>query len=150
MQIPMFYYVGMVRGAQKILMLAGNPVVWLSGTAAVFAGLFSLLRTVIRDRKTFAHAPVMEGAEGRPFAILMGGYAFALLPYFTIVRRDTFLYHYFPGLLFAIGLLAWFVARWLKLDNVSALTRRQRFWLFCIAIFVIAGFLAVAPITYGL
>ncbi len=150
MQVPMPYYVGMVDAAQKLLVLAGNPVVWLGGTISVLIGLAALLRPVFKERKGFEHATVTQGANGRSFALLFGGYAFALLPYFTIVRRDTFLYHYFPGLLFAIGLLAWFVARWLKLEKMSALTKAQWLWIAGIAFCVIVGFFSVAPLTYGL
>ncbi len=148
MQNPMLYYVGAVNGIQKFILLVGNPVVWFGSTAAVLAGLAALLRPVFRGR-SFEHATVTQGDGRRPFSLLFGGYLSALLPFFTVVQRDTFLYHYFPGLIFAIGLLAWFVARELKLGDISSLTRREWLWIFGIVIYVATGFLVVAPFTYG-
>lgn len=127
MQLPMQYL-----GTQ--MMLFGDPVLWLGSTIAVI----------------FAIALLWRHWRERTLLILLGGYAASLLPFFTFVHRPTFLYHYFPALLFAFGLLAWMLSRWLGFGGIAALTRRQWFFLFIIVVLVGAGFLAVAPLTYGL
>ncbi len=73
-----------------------------------------------------------------------------MLPFITVVHRSTFLYHYLPALLFAFGLLAWFLGHWLKVNDWSDLSLRKGFYLGAIVVIVVIGFLAVAPMTYGL
>lgn len=133
MQLPMQYY-----GSR--LVLFGNPALWLGSTLAVIFSIALFPRYLRR----------LPAKERRTFSLLLGGYAAALLPFFTFVQRQTFLYHYFPALLFAFGLLAWFIARRLGFGSIAALTRRQRFLLLMVALIVGAGFLAAAPFTYGL
>ena len=148
-----YYY---APGNAGNLVLRGNPAVWYASTAAVIVGIILLLWKVLSSR----------GAEGsflrmtkegilrvvqndRIILILFAGYFFSLLPFFTFVRRGTFLYHYFPAYLFAIGLLVYFISRWLGLNTVESISKKQWFWLAEIAALIIIGFFYAAPLTYG-
>lgn len=145
MQIPMPFYYEYAGSRLKEIVLQGNYVIWFAATFAVVLGI-ALLYRYLR-----AHLQRESGGDAlRPFFILLGGYVGALLPYFTIVRRSTFLYHYFPALVFAVGLLVWFIGRALKLDDFDSLTRRQILWLALIVLMAFGGFLLTAPVTYGL
>ncbi|MDE2018849.1 MAG: phospholipid carrier-dependent glycosyltransferase [Patescibacteria group bacterium] len=133
------------------LVLQGNPVVWYSSTLAVFIFIVTLLWRIghwfighsfdIRHLSLdLAKAPL----------ILFVGYLSALAPFFTFVHRGAFLYHYFPAYLFAIGLLAYLVSHWLKLDDFHSLSKKQGLYLTGIITFVVAGFIMTAPLIYGL
>jgi dolichyl-phosphate-mannose--protein O-mannosyl transferase len=143
-QIPMPYFIGSpgITLFPNSIILDGNPIVWYASTLAIIFGL------VLCYRYTKDY---LRGAEDKkPFLILLGGYVLTMLPFIFIVHRDTFLYHYLPSLLFAIGLLAWSVAHWLTLDDFDTLTKKQAFLLIGICALVFVGFLSAAPGTYGL
>ncbi len=116
--------------------LVGNPFVWLGSTAA-FIGAFAFL--------------VSEGIKRRfnerykLLLFLVVGYISCLVPFFTLVHRATFLYHYFPALIFAIAIMGVLIGRLIEKNDLSA-----RLALIAVAVLTITGFLVVAPHTYGL
>ncbi len=120
------------------IVLIGNMFIWIASTLAVLGTLFKYARRIIQ------HAPY-DGKEN-PVAILLFGYIFALLPFFTFVTRATFLYHYFPALLLAIALLATLTTRWLenKTKRVQMLTYGV------VGVLSVWGFIISVPYTYGL
>ncbi|HEY5221384.1 MAG TPA: phospholipid carrier-dependent glycosyltransferase [Candidatus Paceibacterota bacterium] len=143
-QIRMPYFIGSPSSAlyPKDIILDGNPIVWYPSTLAIIFGL------VLCYRYTKDY---LRGAEYKKgFLILLSGYVLSMLPFILIVHRDTFLYHYLPSLIFGIGLLAWFIAHGLKLDNFDTLTKKQAFVLIGICAVIFIGFLSAAPGTYGL
>jgi len=144
-----WYFWPFMRGAMNYylapanvgnLVLTGNPIIWYGSTLAVLIGIILLIRRLIRK----------SPAPYAPLSILLAGYLFSLLPYFTFVQRGTFLYHYFPALLFGIGLLAYLLSKSLKWNAITELSPRQ--WLLAgiIAAVVLSGFFLTAPLTYGL
>jgi dolichyl-phosphate-mannose-protein mannosyltransferase len=140
MQKPILY---LKESAASTFMLKGNPVIWFSGTLAVAAAIFLALKRLKkywRDRnEEYVKTPL----------ILLSGYVGALLPFFTLVHRNTFLYHYFPALLFSIGLLAFFIEKLLKLDEPGPVSFRKALVLGFIAIAVMIGFLLGTPFVFG-
>ncbi len=124
-------------GAQ--ITLIGNPFVWLLST---FAILLVLWNSALIIAKRLPSA----GEHDMPIAILFGGYAISLIPFFTIVHRATYLYHYFPSLLFAIALAAILIVRALRNKTMHA----KVLILGAIGILSVWGFILVAPYTYGL
>ncbi len=116
--------------------LTGNPFVWLASTAAVIGALLLLIKKGLR--KIF-------GGGDKPILLLLAGYVFCMLPFFTVVHRSTFLYHYFPALLFAIALAGVFAGKLIEKDDFAS-----HLALGAIAILTVIGFLIVAPYTYGL
>ena len=118
------------------MFIIGNPFVWLSSTAAVIGALWILIRDGWKRRLEDGHGPLL---------LLLGGYIFCLLPFFTLIHRSTFLYHYFPALLFALGLAGFFIGKLIEKDDFAA-----RLALAAILILTIAGFIIAAPYTYGL
>jgi dolichyl-phosphate-mannose--protein O-mannosyl transferase len=139
-QIPMIYFQGKLGNALflKNVVFDGNPVIWYGSTLAIIFG-FALLQRFWNEKNKY-----------RTFFILLGSDIITLLPFIFIVHRSTFLYHYLPSLFFAVGLLAWLASYFLKLDDFETLTKKQGAILFVICIAVLAGFLFVAPGTYGL
>lgn len=101
----------------KIWALIGNPAVWFLAVAAV-------LLSLIRFRKT---SPV-----------LLSGYFFSLAP-FIFLSRPTFLYHYFPALIFGISLAAILIAE-----------KLEKKWIVLICSATVLFFLAISPLTFGL
>lgn len=146
MQIPMNYYEDSTAPERKLVLL-GNPMVWLSGTLAVIFSIALLGRFF--KKKTSFNSKELGESEKRGFFILLGGYLGSMLPFFSIVERTTFLYHYFPALLFSIGLLAWFLEQLFEFGNFVDLNRKQITALSVICLIVVAGFLIIAPYTYG-
>ncbi len=143
-QIPMTYFDGLPDSPLHSgnIILDGNPVVWYASTLAIVFGLIACF--------WYAKKYARGADDKKSFFILLGGYVLTLLPFIFIVRRSTFLYHYLPSLLFAIGLLAWFIARALKLDDFDTLTKKQTLVMVAICALVFVGFLSAAPGTYGL
>lgn len=118
--------------------LVGNIFVWYLSTLATIATIVKFAIDGIKK--------IGLSEEYKPALILLGGYIFALVPFFTIIRRATFLYHYFPALIFAIGLAAFLIVKFLenkprkiKIAVMSA-----------IIILTVIGFIVSAPYTYGL
>ncbi len=144
MQVPMTYFYEIAANHLRQIVLAGNPVVWYSSTLAAICALTVLPRYL----RKFFHTRNFE--DNKSFFILLAGYLSALLPFATVIRRSTFLYHYFPALMFAIGLLAWFIVKALKIGDWDTLNIRQVLALAVVVILSFAGFLYTAPLTYGL
>jgi dolichyl-phosphate-mannose--protein O-mannosyl transferase len=115
--------------------LIGNPFVWLSSTAAVIGALWLLIKNGVK--RSFQNVD-------KPLLLLVGGYVLCTAPFFTIVQRSTFLYHYFPALLFAIALAGVFMGKLIEKDDFAS-----RLALVAIVVLTVVGFLIVAPHTYG-
>jgi len=145
MQSPISFYSPASGGAGGSITLTGNPVVWYGSTLAVIFALALLYRY---GRDYIKHAA--SRVRRYPFLILLAGYVGAMAPFILIVHRSTFLYHYFPALVFAIGLLGWLIGEWLEVREWKNVTAPKAIVLAVILLIVIAGFLRMAPVTYGL
>lgn len=143
MQAPLFLYSPPAGRSGGDIVLTGNPIVWFGSTFAVIVGLALLDRY---SKEYFKK----KRKELKPFFVILGGYIIATLPFILIVHRSTFIYHYFPALIFAIALLGWFVGEWLGVREWEDITKQKAFLLAIIVIIVVAGFLHMAPVTYGL
>lgn len=92
---PVWYYSSIVTGAygeggiREGISAFGNPFVWWPGIPAFFHMLY--LRTKKKDRTA---------------AFLTIGYLAQYLPWF-FVTRITFIYHYFPSVVFVVLMLAY-------------------------------------------
>ena len=124
----------MFTDGDRAITLRGNVFIWLLSTLAVLATPFFIYKE--RKRK----------ARTKPAIILLGGYLFAMLPFVTIVKRTTFIYHYFPALLFAIGLAGYLITS--LLEGKPEIWRRIVFGAI-IALSTIC-FIVTTPYTYGL
>lgn len=100
----------------------GNPAVWWAGTAAVFWGM--------------AEA---AGSRDRTAARLLISYGSQFLPW-ALVSRASFLYHYFPALIFSVILTAYWASRGGK---------RRGFLLGAAVILAAAAFAAYYPVIAG-
>ena len=127
--------------------LIGNIFVWYLSTLAVLAAIVKFTKDGIKK--------IGLSEEYRPVLVLLGGYIIALVPFFTIIRRATFLYHYFPALVFAISLAAFMVIKFIEwLDKINP--PHKSMWgikiavMSAIIILTIFGFIVSAPYTYGL
>jgi len=139
-QIPLIYYSGTSGGGP--LVFAGNEVVWLGSAFAV------ILALALAIRYTKEHHLTQKNR--RPFITLIAGYVGCMLPFIVLVERSTFLYHYLPALIFAIGLLGVFTGKFLGVEEWRDFTPRKIFLLSIVLAAVVAGFAALAPVTYGL
>jgi len=86
--------------------LLGNPLVWWSGTAALFFYTALLTFYLLRRRRNFMD--VKPEAWRRFVAIgevLLTGYLFHYIPFF-FVSRTMFLHHYLPAFVFKVLLTA--------------------------------------------
>jgi dolichyl-phosphate-mannose-protein mannosyltransferase len=146
MQTPIAYYNPHPGDAGGSIVFVGNPTLWLAATMAVIAAIVVLLR----HAKARIRRQDLEKKDRKPLFILLGGYVSGMLPFILIVHRSTFLYHYLPALIFGFGLLAWMLTKWLAVHDWDDFTPRKAFFLSVALVFVLAGFLATAPFTYGL
>lgn len=96
------------KAPRPALALIGNPIVWYSGTLAAFAAILVAIRKW----------PERRSETVRPFVILAGGYLLTFAPFVLFVWRSSFLYHYFPALLFSILAAALMAGWWL--DGIAS------------------------------
>jgi dolichyl-phosphate-mannose--protein O-mannosyl transferase len=128
---PMPYYV--VRGAEAdgVIALVGNPVVWGLAIALSLTSAVLIRRTPELSRW--------------PLFVLFIGYLASFLP-FALLARSTFMYHYFPGLIFSFGIAALF----LRDCNERADPRTARAVGTLIVVALLAGFWLMVPYVLGL
>ncbi len=103
------------------LMLIGNVFVWFLILIAIIYSLLS-----------------------KKYLFLTSFYFSSLLP-FALVNRPTFLYHYFPALIFGIILAAIIFSE--KIQQLSS--TRKKIYLFLIIILTVFYFIMVSPLTFG-
>lgn len=126
------------------VMLVGNPAVWLLATLAAVVALATLFRRADRVRLHTA------SAADRGILILLAGWVGTLVIFALFIKRSTYLYHYFPALIFAIGIFALLFERWLGADRWGALSHKKKFVLLALFALALFGFLVIAPFTYGI
>jgi len=119
----------------------GNPVVWW-GTSLVLLIMLSCLflsRWISLKR--------LQSKKGSLLWVPVVGYLISYLPY-ALVRRELFLYHYLPSLVFAI------IAVVLWLDQLGwtrqGKFRSQRLSYHVLLPMIVAVFILISPFTYGL
>ena len=134
MQGGIIYY----QNAGSYIAFVGNKFVWYLSTLGVIVIIIKFMRDGIKR--------IGVSENFRPALILLGGYIFALVPFFTIIRRDTFLYQYFPALVFAISLAAFLTVKFLENKPRGI----KNAILSAIIILTLIGFVVSAPYTYGL
>ena len=87
---PIWYYYGTVTGTLRESISAfGNPLVWWVGLPALVYMIYLLLRR--RDRRA---------------GFLIVGYLSQYLPWFFVTRL-TFIYHYFPSVIFLVLMISY-------------------------------------------
>jgi dolichyl-phosphate-mannose--protein O-mannosyl transferase len=124
--------------------LAGNPIVLLLSTTCVLIVFLGILILVI-SRGALVEKIMLPSKHSVLF-FLISGYLFSLMP-FMIVPRATYLYHYFPAYLFAIGIFS-FLVDYLFTSYLRSRWTRVLFSLIII-LFIIFGFVYQSPATYG-
>lgn len=128
---PVYYWnqeeiIGQAGWKAKIY-LSGNPLLWwLAGLSVIFTLLILCLPKVRRRL-----SPI--------FFILLLGFFANLLP-FILITRVSFLYHYLPSLIYAILILALWLARlWPKDKAILSI----------IMALILLSFVLLSPISYG-
>ena len=99
---PIWYYSGSnaPAGLVSTIQCFGNIAIWWPSVIALAALTALWLRRILGRGAVRDHAP----------AILLIGYLAQLVPW-MFIARSTFLYHYFPSLMFAILALAYGLTR---------------------------------------
>ena len=95
-----FFHDTNAAGKDLVLLAIGNPFVWWSGTLAVLAGAFELVRRAVFRRPLADH----------PLVPIMMGYAILLLPWIP-GTRIPYLYNYLPAYAFALLALTYWLSR---------------------------------------
>ena len=143
---PIWYWAGSKDGTFANIYLMGNIIEWLMVIIGIIFSIFLIF--VKKYRKKL---PLF-------FWFLLIGYFANLLPYIAI-SRVTFLYHYLPSLIFGIMILAIIFDKiaFPYLDELIAKKKGKELSLkagnavySAILAAIIAGFLIIAPISYGM
>ncbi len=113
--------------------LLGNPVIWWTGALIIFFFTISW----------FVH-PLLPNKENHGFAlaVILIGFWSNLLPYIPI-SRVSFLYHYFPSLLFLMIGIAYFFRKYFSEQNKVYVT-------IGFLGLVVISYLYFSPLTYGI
>ncbi len=118
----------------KLMGFMGNLAVWLSGTIAFVFSAYFLVRKKMRN---FNESPAL-------FVLILGWIA-SLLPFAVFVKRASFVYHYFPALIFSVLLASYWLG--IILEKISP---KKRSWLAGGIIGIVLLFFMLAlPYTYG-
>ncbi len=121
------------------LVLLGNPVVWGLGTAGALVGVKRMFERARRKRK--GESVKERGA----IEFLTLSYLIYLGLFLTLVRRDAFLYHYFPSLIISVILFSILFS-----EFVDRKPRRKRYWWYTSLLsLALLGFIFISPFTYG-
>ncbi|HBA49265.1 MAG TPA: hypothetical protein DCZ91_16015 [Lachnospiraceae bacterium] len=126
---PIWYYSRIVTqtatgGLREGISAFGNPAVWWAGIPASFYMVYLWLKK-----------------KDRTAAFLITGYMAQYLPWF-FVTRITFIYHYFPSVVFIVLMITYGFSQWKKCR-----TRTAVMVLYCAA--VIGLFLLFYPVLSG-
>ena len=99
---PVWYYSGgdMPEGFVSTILCFGNIAIWWPSAVALIALAVLWLRGVLSRKAVEDYTP----------AIILIGFLAQLVPW-MFIERMTFLYHYFPSLVFAILALVYFISR---------------------------------------
>ncbi|MFA6407542.1 MAG: phospholipid carrier-dependent glycosyltransferase [Candidatus Paceibacterota bacterium] len=116
------------------LILLGNPFVWMLGTLSV---IFSLCVLALKRFRIWVTGNITK-------SVLLVGYFSSLLP-FALLHRSTFLYHYFPALIFSICLAAVYIYEHFETLD----TKRKKRVLALVVGGVLLGFAFAAPFIYA-
>ncbi|MCM1192518.1 MAG: phospholipid carrier-dependent glycosyltransferase [Butyrivibrio sp.] len=121
MQRPIWYYSRIVTGSsgagglREGISAFGNPLVWWAGIPAALYTLYRALQSGRARRKLSspaAHCP-QEKSGGRitdPAPFLLVGYLAQYLPW-CFITRVTFIYHYFPSVVFVVLMLVFCLSK---------------------------------------
>ncbi|OGZ58275.1 MAG: hypothetical protein A3B96_00075 [Candidatus Spechtbacteria bacterium RIFCSPHIGHO2_02_FULL_43_15b] len=122
----------------KQIWLAGNPFIWMIGLFSVAAGFVLLFLKLLFRKSNLPPA--------FPIAVLLSGWVASYLP-FALIERPLFLYHYFFPLAFSL-LISGCLIQWII--SKKPLKKYTAPFVSAILLFAIAGFLAIAPVSYGI
>lgn len=107
MQRPIWYYSRIVTGSQGAgglregISAFGNPLVWWTGIPAALFTLYTVIRGGSSPRQ----------AQSSPAALfLLTGYLAQYLPW-SLITRATFIYHYFPSVVFVVLMIVFCLAQ---------------------------------------
>ncbi len=112
--------------------LLGNPLIWWTGAAIMLFFTIAWLLTPL--------FPITE-KHGFALAVILIGFWSNLLPYIPI-SRVSFVYHYFPSLLFLMIGMAYFFRKY-------CWGRQNIFVTVAFLSFVVISYLYFSPVTYG-
>lgn len=115
------------------LVLIGNPIVWGLGTSGVIIAIIRMFRR--KTRMTLSS----------PLRTLVLIYFLYLAVFALLVRRISFLYHYFPALILSIGIFSALLTEHLE-------TKSRNYKIATVIILVFSGvsaFILLSPYTYG-
>lgn len=121
----------------------GNPLVWWGGSLMFVVVMVNLLLARVTNL-----LPASLNERERPKLWLpIVGFIASYAP-LTAVTRVLFMYHYFTALIFSlIAVILWLdYAGWTRTDGL----RQQRLSYYLVIVILVAGFLILAPLTYGL
>jgi len=107
---PLLYYSAFVGGAYRKILLWGNPLIWYPGLISVVITLALCIYGWVSPDKASVDAK-------RADFFISIAYFSLLLPW-TLVSRDTYLYHYFPCVPFMLLALAFVIMNFSKMNKV--------------------------------
>jgi len=135
---PIWYWAGSVENKKANIYLFGNFIIWFAIIPMIIY-IFYLIKNKEKRKKV----PPF-------FWLFFLGYFANLLPY-ILIRRATFIYHYFPSLIFGILMLVVLYEKIISpcLEK-QGLKKLDKFMYIGFLSLVFLNFLFLFPINYGL
>lgn len=116
MQRPIWYYSRIVTGSsgtgglREGISAFGNPLVWWAGIPAVLYALYCFILSS-NPRPTQPRSGSVTAQEKSNTALfLLTGYLAQYLPW-SLISRATFIYHYFPSVVFIVLMIVFCLAQ---------------------------------------
>lgn len=128
---PIYYWFGAGDDVSGRIYLQGNPLIWWLGFSIIIYWFFWFLGQIFQKNKDRDFAAI---------GFILAGYFCNLLPY-VFVSRVSFLYHYFPSLIFLFIAFGFFLWKYF---------RKYPYLIAAVFLLIIASFVFFAPLSYGL
>ncbi|HOX21430.1 MAG TPA: phospholipid carrier-dependent glycosyltransferase [Candidatus Paceibacterota bacterium] len=128
---PIYYWFGAGDDVSSKIYLQGNPLIWWPGFLAIIYWFFWFWRQAFQKNKD---------RDFTSIGFILAGYFCNLLPY-VFVSRVSFLYHYFPSLIFLFIALGFFLWKYFQ---------KYPYLVAVVLLLIIASFAFFAPLSYGL
>lgn len=118
MQRPIWYYSRIVTGSsgtgglREGISAFGNPLVWWAGIPAALYMLYIVIRGVNPTRQNLSSPVSAVQVKDRTATalFLLTGYLAQYLPW-SLITRATFIYHYFPSVVFVVLMIIFCLAQ---------------------------------------
>lgn len=148
---PALYFTRAQDNKTSSIYFFGNPIIWWLGIIGIIGYFYVIIKNFLRRFKL----KVPQTFYSKGFTILILGYLFYLIPFYTI-KRYMLMYHYLPALIFSIIIFSIFFEGIMEMifgpsqkGKLFFSNKKASLLFIGLLIIVFLSFLYFSPFTYG-